>query len=93
MLLDIILTPNCSKKACFLSLEPLPVLYYSLKVSYADMDSSVVEEREVKRKRMGIITREEWEVGQQVWIVIATYPGDSHPDGVYVNAGQGDMTG
>ena len=57
------------------------------------MDSSVVEEREVKRKRMGIITREEWEVGQQVWIVIATYPNDSHPDCVYVNAGQGDMTG
>ena len=58
----------------------------------------MVEEREVKRKRMGIITREEWEVGQQVWIVIATFrgdsnPDDSHPDGVYVNAGQGDMTG
>ena len=40
----------------------------------------MVEEREVKRKRMGIITREEWEVGRQVWIVIVTYRGDSNPD-------------
>ena len=39
-----------------------------LKVSYADMDDSVGEEREPKRKRLGIITREEWEVGQQVFL-------------------------
>ena len=34
------------------------------------MDNSVGEEREPKRKRLGIISREDWEVGQQVWIVV-----------------------
>ena len=53
---------------------------YSLKVSYADMDdSSVVDEKEPKKRKLKIISREEWEVGQQVWMII-----DYH-DGYYDN--------
>ena len=40
---------------------------FSQQVSYVDMDGSIGEEREPKRRRTGTITREEWEVGQQVW--------------------------
>ena len=39
-------------------------------VSYADMDNSIdneeKEERVAKRKRVGTITREEWDIGSQV---------------------------
>ena len=46
---------------------------YSFKVSYADMDdSSVGEEKERKKRKqkVGTMSREEWEVGQQVWFVM-----------------------
>ena len=56
---------------------------YSLKVSYADMDdSSVGEEREPKRRKQkrGIISREEWEIGQQVWFVMINIGDDDYYD-------------
>ena len=57
---------------------------YSLKVSYADMDdSSVGEEREPKRRKQknrGILSREEWEVGQQVWFVMINIGDDDYYD-------------
>ena len=57
---------------------------YSFKVSYADMDdSSVGEEKERKKRKqkVGTISREEWEVGQQVSMVVVgalTYYDDEH---------------
>ena len=57
---------------------------YSFKVSYADMDdSSVGEEKERKKRKqkVGTISREEWEVGQQVSMVVVgalTYHDDEH---------------
>ena len=57
---------------------------YSFKVSYADMDdSSVGEEKERKKRKqkVGTMSREEWEVGQQVSMVVVgalTYYDDEH---------------
>ena len=57
---------------------------YSFKVSYADMDdSSVGEEKEPKKRKqkVGTMSREEWEVGQQVSMVVdgaLTYYDDEH---------------
>ena len=57
---------------------------YSFKVSYADMDdSSVGEEKERKKRKqkVGTMSREEWEVGQQVSMVVdgdLTYHDDEH---------------
>ena len=59
-------------------------LDYSFKVSYADMDdSSVGEEKERKKRKqkVGTMSREEWEVGQQVSMVVVgalTYYDDEH---------------
>ena len=46
---------------------------FSLKVSYADMDDVEEEKEPRKRKRTGILGREEWDVGQQVEVVIISY--------------------
>ena len=57
---------------------------YSFKVSYADMDDSSVgkeKERKKRKQKVGTMSREEWEVGQQVSMVVVgalTYYDDEH---------------
>ena len=50
---------------------------FSLKVSYADMDDVEEEKEPKKRKRTGILSREEWDVGKQVEVmmIIISYSG------------------
>ena len=43
---------------------------FSLKVSYADMDDVEEEKEPKKRKRTGILSREEWDVGKQVELMM-----------------------